>query len=489
MKKPSAELFELVKSLSKSEKRYIRLQCTQQDKVYEQLFDLLLNQKSYDEVQLKQENGQLSFMKYLPVAKRNLTDFILNALDRYRKKDKEDRVFKRLHFAKILWRRGLKKQARKYLTKARQEALRHELYLSLLQASALNKQFMETDLKEKKIRKIYENEKEWLRKQDNINEYWWLNTQISLLQLEYQKLQEKGLKDRLETLFQHPLLQEASGAITFQSQLYYLQAKATYYFTTGNSKEAYRCNERFLQLIEQNAYYLDQFPERYLTIFNNYLIDSLLLKKYDALDKGLQKLATLPEAPQFNHLKNLDARIFRQRYLLQINWYLSTKQIKKGVALIPTLEKGIITHKKTLQMPHRITLQYLAAYLLFLNRQYQQSLTWINALLDERETVLREIFQFTRLLNLLNHFELGNFEYLESLLPSTRRFLRNKRTLYATELALFRYLNGIMNAVSDKQKRDLTAAFLEELKQLKANPKEQQLFNYIDLIYWLEKKN
>ena len=53
--KPSTELFNLIQSLSKSEKRFFKLSSSLQDgeKNYLKLFDAIEKQKSYDEKEIK----------------------------------------------------------------------------------------------------------------------------------------------------------------------------------------------------------------------------------------------------------------------------------------------------------------------------------------------------------------------------------------------------------------------------------------------------
>ena len=55
--KPSAELFDLVKSLSKSEKRFFKLSSSLQtgEKNYLQIFDAIEKQPNYDEAALKKQ--------------------------------------------------------------------------------------------------------------------------------------------------------------------------------------------------------------------------------------------------------------------------------------------------------------------------------------------------------------------------------------------------------------------------------------------------
>ena len=56
--KPSTELFSLIKSLSKSEKRFFKLNSALQagDKNYLKIFDFIEKQNKYDEEDLKEED-------------------------------------------------------------------------------------------------------------------------------------------------------------------------------------------------------------------------------------------------------------------------------------------------------------------------------------------------------------------------------------------------------------------------------------------------
>ncbi len=64
--KPSAELFELVKSLTKSEKRFFKLSSSLQsgEKNYLKIFDAIDKQKEYDEEGIKKQFGKQTFIKH-----------------------------------------------------------------------------------------------------------------------------------------------------------------------------------------------------------------------------------------------------------------------------------------------------------------------------------------------------------------------------------------------------------------------------------------
>ena len=80
------------------------------------------------------------------------------------------------------------------------------------------------------------------------------------------------------------------------------------------------------------------------------------------------------DRPEFKSIKNIESRIFRQRYLLLINWSLRQNDFEKALEWIPAIEKGLEQFGKKIEKHHRITFYYLTAYLLFQNGRYDQAL-------------------------------------------------------------------------------------------------------------------
>ena len=83
--KPSDELFKLIKSLNKSEKRFFKLASTLQsgDKNYIRLFDAIEKQKQYDDEAIKEMFKGETFIKHLPSEKNHLNKLILKSLRAY----------------------------------------------------------------------------------------------------------------------------------------------------------------------------------------------------------------------------------------------------------------------------------------------------------------------------------------------------------------------------------------------------------------------
>jgi len=489
MKIPSTFLHDLVLTLTKSEKRYVKVQAGAGSKDYIELLDALLAQKTYDEAKLIKDNAGANFLKYLAVNKRYLYDLLLKLLAQFGQKAIEDQVQERLAATKALMKKGLMTPALKELEKGQKLAAKYELFEWQIMLCGLQKKLSSKQkrvkLAEKASRQLFELERNALVQLTNINEYWYLAQRVARFQMRFQKVQTEEQEQHLIDLSQSEEFVDLNLATNFRSKLYFYQANATYRFIQGEVKKAYEVNSEFLDLLEANPHFLSLYTENYLATLNNMLIDSLIIKDYEVLKTGISRLEMTLKRPEFKSMKNMESRVFRQRYLLLINWSLSQKDFGSALEWIPEIETGLQRFGEKIEKHHRITFYYLLAYLLFLNKRCDQALVWINLILnDAKEDVVKEIYYFARTLNLLIHFELGNEALLGSLLLSTPKYLKPRRSVYLTEKTLFRFLTKFLAEPNRKERDELVSNFQAEVDRLAKESSERRVFNYLDLRLW-----
>ena len=479
MKTASADLYDLVHSLSKSEKRYIQLHSAAETLDYMELWKILLKEENYDEARLKKEYADANFMKNFAMSKQYLFERILLLLDRFRKQTDADTLTEKGRLVKILWEKGFKSKAKSRLKKALKKAEEGELFEVQLALLEIKKTFPETDYKET-IKEV----KTCLEKLQNINEYWEISRAIYEKQQELRKKRSYIKEQELSELFNTPKLFNNSFAKTFRSRVYYYHARTTYFFATDQKESAYSGNRTFLKLLEDHPKQLKMMPERYLSILNNLLIDSLALEKEKEFVEGLGKLRSLPSQKAFKSIKDIDARVFRQGMLLEINSLLGKKKYIEATKLISPLQLGLDKYGDKIASVHLTILEYLSTYLLFLDERYEEALDGINEILKRESS--GEIFQFVLVLELLTHFSLKNNELVESLLISIKRRLQNRRDLYETEVLLFKFIKSYLNAAAWGTQKDLALKFKTEIVTLKMNPTQKRFFNFIDLEKWIQ---
>ena len=120
-------LFQLIKSLSQSEKRFFKLETSKYSRKdqndYLVLYELLDKQVEYDEVAIKKALKGSKILSRLPGVKNYLFNLILKALAQYHaERNSHQQISTLLQQIDILFSKGLYKAARKLLVKARKIA-------------------------------------------------------------------------------------------------------------------------------------------------------------------------------------------------------------------------------------------------------------------------------------------------------------------------------------------------------------------------------
>jgi hypothetical protein len=94
---------------------------------------------------------------------------------------------------------------------------------------------------------------------------------------------------------------------------------------------------------------------------------------------------------------------------------------------------------------------------------------------------------YARLLHLIAHYELGNYDLLEFLIKSVYRFMAKMENLSLVEEEVFKFLRRSFR-VTTKGLQPEFEKLLEKLKKQERNQFETRAFVYLDIISWLESK-
>jgi hypothetical protein len=140
--KPSNELFVLIKSLTKSEKRFFKLSSSMQngEKNYIKIFDYIDSQETYDEYLMKDHFKGETFVKHLPSEKNHLYKLILKSLRAfYSEQTVSSQLKEELKNIEILYNKALYKECAKFLKRAKRLAWEYEKFYYLIELIAWEK--------------------------------------------------------------------------------------------------------------------------------------------------------------------------------------------------------------------------------------------------------------------------------------------------------------------------------------------------------------
>ena len=145
-------------------------------------------------------------------------------------------------------------------------------------------------------------------------------------------------------------------------------------------------------------------------------------------------------------------------------------------------------HKNRIDEHHIMIFYYKFASLHFGTGNNEMCISYLNKIISNKSLSMREdLLCFSRVLNLVAHYEAGLDYHLESLLRSTYKFLIKMNDLHEVQKEMISFIRGLQDIFP----QDLKKAFKTlavKLKTYEDHPFERRAFLYLDIISWLESK-
>ncbi len=487
MKTPSSHLHELIGSLTPSEKRYIRRMAISQDASFLKLMDAIASQSIYDEELLKKNYKGEKFLKNLAVNKKYLSDYILNALVQFKKKEEEYAIIEGMSMIEVLRNKSLPDRAIKLLKKLMKRAETMGLYSLAMQLMQQGKDLFGMDIPTKTQKNWYEEGKQYGRFISNNHEYWHCRQRIYRLCLEYQKGQRK--REELETELQPNIAQPMAAPQTVESRLYWCESKIAIYDALDDSGKLRSSRKEYLNVLQLNPKYLYRFSHTYLEHSNRYLEECLSLGLMTEFSKGQDMLQRLLLSSVIKKTKGMEAKYFHQWMYLELKSFHQKNEIDEGIVFSESHREQWEELKGQLALPQIFDLHYIAAYFHLLKGNPEEVLGQLQPLMEYHKTDLPpKMMQGARLMNLMARFDLGHQLNFNLLLKKTRRYIKQYRKLYQSEKALFAYLEQAQKTSEFNKNKIASLQLLEDLMVIRKSKEEQNWFRIVDLVHWCENK-
>lgn len=149
---------------------------------------------------------------------------------------------------------------------------------------------------------------------------------------------------------------------------------------------------------------------------------------------------------------------------------------------------GIEKNKNFIDHHHIMLLYYKIACMYFTVADFDNSIKYLGIIMKNKNIKMREDLQcFTRILNLIAHWEAGYDYNLDKIIRETYNYLDRMNDLHEVQKTILKNLNGLENIYPGEIKGFLRNLH-KELKKYEDDPYEKRAFLYLDIISWLESK-
>jgi hypothetical protein len=487
-------LFTLIKSLSSSEKRQFSLYVgrigVNTDSKFLNLFKVMAKQSRYNEKLILETTNiskqQLSNVK-AHLYKQILVSLRLNPAHQ----SIPVQIREQLDFALILYRKGLYNQSLKLLDKVKSIALYNEeknvAYEILEWEKIIESQYI--------TRSIHNRAESLIKQTEQLSRQNVLASRLSNLSLQlygillktgYARTEEEttGIRE----IFQKNLPQYSINEMGFREKLMLYKAFLWYGFLTQNFLSSYRYSLKWIDLFNENPHMVSLHPVSYLK-GNHYLLESLFfLNHVEIFEKVLLDLEATIKDPKIPDDDNIAALSFLYIYSNKLNLRFMKGDFGGGELLVDKIQKKIKKYENRLDGHHIMVFYYKIASLYFGNGENKKCIEFLKKIINNTSLEMREdLMCFSRILNLVAHYEAGLDYHLERLIRSTFKFLIRMNDMHEVQKEMIKFLRKLPD-VSPLNIKEEFRKLHTTLKQFENHPYERRAFLYLDILSWLQSK-
>jgi hypothetical protein len=487
-------LFQLVHSLEKSEKRhfklYIKRSSANEDLKIIRLFDALDKLPEYDEKLLLKKLPDIK-KPQLANIKTHLYKQLLGSLRLLKATENIDlQLSEHLDHARVLYNKGLKLQSLKILEKAKEIARSNQKFNFLAQVISLEKKIETLHITRSSTEKTRVLTEEALEISSHIDRVTRLSN-LALLLYRWFVLNghARNPEDMLDlnTFFKNYLPADVHAVNGFYEKLYLYQSYNWYAFIQQDFLMYYRYGQKWIDLFNEQPLMKEVETGHYVKGMHNLLNAHFDLRNFKQFEITLKQFEEFSETPIANHHDNFRTHTFIYINSAKINQHLMQGTFQEGLALVPSIEEKLEEYALYVDQHRILVFNYKIATLYFGNGEFEKCIDYLQRIINGPLDLRIDLQCYARLLHMLAHYEMGNFELMESLTKSVYRFMARMKNITVVEEEMLRFLRNSFG-VSPRELRPELEKFLNKIKHLEKNRYETRAFAYLDIISWTESK-
>ena len=494
----SDQVFKLIKSLDKAEKRNFTLYSTRlnsnKEVLFLKLFNVMDKMKTYNEELIKKKFPNLT-RGQLTNAKRHLYSQILKSLRLiHSQKNIDIQIREQIDFAKILYGKGLYLQSLKLLERIKpiaQKANQDILTLEILEfEKKIESRHITRSRKVKnKVEGLIDESAQVKNVVGNASEL--LNLKLKIHGLYIKLGHAKDEKDLfiIKDYFYSNLPKYRYKSLRFFEKVYLHQSYVWYYYTILNHAFTYRHAYKWVDLFRQKPIMKNKDPDLYMRGLH-YLMTSLFYSgQSDKMKDTLDELKSFHSSKDFEFNETSNMMYFIYSYNAQINKNFLDGTFQNGLKLVPEIKENIRRFEMNLDHHRAIVFYYKIAWLHLGNNDPERALDYLNIIINLKKENLRDDIKcFTRLLHLFAHLELKNFELVDNLMSSVERlFNKSGESSVMTDI-LFDYVKTCVR-IKSSERKEIATKFLQKIRKNRYHQFERRVFNYFHFLEWFEAKS
>ncbi len=491
----SNQVYNLVKSLSKSEKRNFRLYSGRiQDRdqlLYLKLFDVLDKITEFDERKILQKMGSISPGQYSNLKRHLYLQILISLRHLHKEKKAYIKIREYIDFAYILYDKGLYIPALKILDKAKKVSIKNFTDFSALTIIEIEKMIQSRHITRTNTASIEALVGEAFELGETISSRVKISNLQVLLHRYYIKnghVRNKEEELKIKEFFEKNIPNIKINRLGMMEKVFFFQSYVWYYYILNNFEKCYDYAFKWVELFEKSDELLKRDVDLYLRGYH-YLLTSAFntgrLREYRNHLKDLERFRHEMYAG-FNNNTKITSFFYvhfgrMNLHFLQGSFDLGVDGIKSTLKRMKRYEEYIDKHKAMI-------LNYKIAWMYTGNEMYKKANQHLLNIINDTSFSLREDIQiYARLMHLMLHVDTESYDILNYLIKNYKKYIsstKDKNVFHQLALSFFTALakSPIL------ERKAIFAKYFKEFQKLEKDKYAQRAFLYLDILSWLESK-
>ncbi len=493
----SEQLFTIIKSLTKAEKRNFRLYVqrlqSNEDVLYVRLFDILDKAEEYNEDEVLRKMRGLPKAQFVNI-KRHLYTQVLKSLRLIFENIESIKVREQIDFAHILYSKGLYLQAFKLLDRVKEmlpEGGHDLLRLEIIEFQKFIEERHITRSRKKpgKVQALLIESENQESRVSNLVLLSNLKIKIHGWYIETGHVRDAKDHFQLGEYFESELRKVRITNLSVTEEIYLQQSYMWYYYILLDFEKCHHHAEAWVKAFDDNPVHMREDPVLYMRGLSYQLTSLYSMRDYKRYVRALEKF----EAFTISHEKYFDMTgqiiSFLYLYTAKINHHFIEGSFEEGLKLVPEINRLIKKFGRFIDVHSIMVFYYKTAWLYLGSGEPGHSIEYLNKILNLQAAghLRTDIQCYARLMHLMAHFELGHFNLLEHLVDSVGRFFSKMRDLNEVQKTLFQFFKNNLDIRKQELNHNLHI-LKKEVLRLEKNPYEGRTFHHLDIVAWIDSR-
>lgn len=420
--KRRTDLYELIRAMSKSEKRYFTIDAQKSGRRasrYLELFQAIKDMEEDDEQALRKKFG-----KNLSTDKNYLYEAILRSMRDYRSTNSlAARIREMLLDAKYLYERGLYDQCEERLQNAKELAGQLDDNLVLLEIIKEERRLIRerrSKSYEAAIQQLSEASDEVLQRVADEIGFLSIYDQLVNIVLQKFRLSKEEDIENLKSRFYPQLITWNAESISPSSRRRLYQCWAMYSQLIGNFNDVFHYSEQVIDWWDKHPLNKEEEFHKYVVDVSNYLHGYATKGQYQYFPKLIESMENTK--PKNLHDKSL---VFQKISIYKLMYFINTGESNGIKTLLKSIDKGLSAYHVSERS--QLVLLFNTAILLFIQEDFVGCIPWCEKIFAKKKISSRiDIQRAARLLYLISEYELDELDGPEKALRSVNRYFQGK---------------------------------------------------------------